>query len=149
MRFVRWPYNLFVLAGLISFFLSFLPTSQTIDIHLHDTVYVLHSAVIFRSIAIALVCFWIIYQLSSKILLSKSLVWIHLIVTFLIVVYFAFLIISSSNDNAQNGWNSSENSYASNLVFKILLATFFIAQILFVINIVGGIITWILKNKRN
>lgn len=59
------PYHLLGLAGTILLSLSFLVTGQTVDIHLHDTYFVIDGVWFVRIAAIFLLICWVIIHIKK------------------------------------------------------------------------------------
>jgi heme/copper-type cytochrome/quinol oxidase subunit 1 len=76
------PYSLLLLTALLLFAVGFFVTN-TIDIHLHDTYFVLPFRLLIWSMAIIFVLLWVLYLVTKKALLSKTLSWIHILLTIL------------------------------------------------------------------
>ena len=75
------PYHLFAVAALIFFVVGLFTGPQTIDIHLHDTDYVIgYSTACFYLSTLGLI-FWTIYLLFRNLLFHPALTWAHVIVT--------------------------------------------------------------------
>jgi heme/copper-type cytochrome/quinol oxidase subunit 1 len=141
------PYSLLLLKGLVfvvtSFFL--LKSGNEVDIHFHDTYYVIGHAHVFRLLATLALVLWTLYLLTFKMLYSKMLTWIHVIITILTLL---FLILTLYFDNhplnppfrrfydigSWQVYNSFKYTNPVNLILCILM----IGQIVFVINFIAG-----------
>jgi cytochrome c oxidase subunit I len=142
MNFFSRPYHLLVVAGVL-----FLPAlvftgNRTMDIHLHDTYYIISPLFLFLSAAVILLLLWGVYRLLDRFLLSKFLTWLHTIITvfaavLLLVNVFQIYSFSNSGFSSWTSFNQIQNTNQL-LVFALLVSG--IAQLLFVINIVGGIL---------
>ncbi|HEX8315730.1 MAG TPA: hypothetical protein VF609_12090 [Flavisolibacter sp.] len=128
-------YNCFGTAGFVLLGLSFLQHRQTIDIHVHDTYYVI--GVDF--ICIVLGCFflllWMTYQLFKKRLYASLLTNIHVIVTFVCI---ALLFVQAYAGTPRRYVDYSTFSSVNRIIpFVILLLL--AAQFLFLFNIIAGL----------
>jgi cytochrome c oxidase subunit 1 len=131
--------------GLISFFKS--SQNSTIDLHLHDTYFVIDHTHIFGFLAIVALLMWILYLLINKILYSKALSWAHIIITILTLVIFALaLFLRNKILNPKpiryydySNWNSSKMYSTQMKSFAILILILLLAQITFVVNVVAGL----------
>ncbi|MEO9022277.1 MAG: hypothetical protein ABI237_11260 [Ginsengibacter sp.] len=147
MQIRKRPYNLLLLTGLILILTCFFFFNQntTIDIHLHDTYFVIAHSHFFWLLAIPALMIWTIYLLTNKILYSKALTWVHVIITISTLVLLAStLFMGESLFNPApkhyydySSWNSSVTTPA-----RIIADTIFIllsGQIIFIINFIAGI----------
>lgn len=147
MQLKKKPYYLLLYASLILILVSFLKSdrSTTIDLHLHDTYFVIAHTSIFRLLAIPTFFLWTLYLLTDKTLYSKILTWIHVIITILTLILFAWILFFGegflnpmpgryyefSKWNAHSVFNSSMNT--------IVISMFVWGQIIFVINLIAGL----------
>lgn len=142
------PYSLFVLAALILLAISLFVRERIIDIHAHDTMYVITLAYILWAITILFLLIWTIYKLAAKILLSNYLTWFHVIVT---LAFFFFLIIISlvpATPPVQelNRDNRRQEIQREQIIYGSILVLFIVAQICFLVNLVGGLLRG--RNQR-
>src|SRR5947208_1197836 len=77
------PYNLLFLVAFVFILISFLGMNNPVDLHFYDTYVVMNDRVLFWIIAALLMCFAVIYRLTYRVLLSRYLTWIHLVLTLL------------------------------------------------------------------
>ena len=136
------PGIVLVLFAVLLIITSFFFNSDAIDIHVHDAYFVIAYAHLFWLVS----AFWfvlaLIYWLTSGFLLSYQLTWIHVILTLLLFMVF-FIFTLSVKQNAPPyldlsiwpGFNRSHNRILSWLVLLL-----FFTQLLFIVNIAGGII---------
>ncbi|MEO6330832.1 MAG: hypothetical protein ABIO55_17990 [Ginsengibacter sp.] len=95
------PYNLLLLTAVLILIASFFAFDKTLDIHLHDTYFIITMAHSFWIIIILLLIFWTLYLLTKRFLFSKILTWLNVI---LIVATSVFLVtISFYSNNYYNG----------------------------------------------
>lgn len=142
MNIISRPYNLLGLAGVLVILLSFFLADHTIDLHIYDTYYLIASSFLFTGIAILLMFFWIIYRAADQVLYSKILTWVHVIVTLLALL---FILIAASqmyafNEPKYNSWTTINKFRSVNKLIMLASLVFGISQLLFAINIVGGMI---------
>lgn len=148
---LKKPYQLLLYAGIVLILMSFLELNQTttFDLHLRDTYFVIAGTHIFWLLAILTFFLWTLYLLTSKILYSKTLTWIHVIVTILTLTLFLLILCFGERflnplprryyDFSQ--WNSY-SAYNSNM--KAIVISIFVllsGQIIFVVNLIAGLIT--------
>jgi len=141
------PENLLFFSGTILFVLSFIVFNQSIDIHLHDTYFVINRALIFRLLSITVFLIWVLYKVTSKLLFSNRLSRIHIIATLSAVGMLILFMYSGGKllnptpiryfDYSNWDFNEVNSDYT-----KALLIFFWItmaAQITYVINLICGI----------
>jgi heme/copper-type cytochrome/quinol oxidase subunit 1 len=129
------------LAAILLLLFSFF-SGGTLDIHIHDTYYIIAQAQLFVSIAILLLLFSFIYKITSKNLLSKSLSWLH---TWFTLLFAALLVFSVFKANSfertdYSTWSSFVQFQTENRFVVLLFLFGTIAQLLLIINLVGGIL---------
>jgi len=90
------PYNLLLVTAVLILIASFFAFDQTLDIYLHDTLYVIAMTHIFWTTIILLLIFWTLYSLTKRFLFSKILTWTHII---LAIVTSIFLVTISFYSN--------------------------------------------------
>jgi heme/copper-type cytochrome/quinol oxidase subunit 1 len=137
------PYHLLGLFGLLVFLFSFFSNnSGTVDLHIHDTVFIISIPHILKALAMVLLFFWLIYNFTIKILFSKAITWIHIIGTLLFTFYIAALNYNIQNTNVtdRSGWTTFEQISDVNFIVSILILIFLICQLLFIFNIIAGLI---------
>jgi cytochrome c oxidase subunit 1 len=91
--FRKRPYHLLLLTALIILMASFFASNETLDIHLHDTYFIIALTNLFAGISVLLLILWLLYLFTSRLLFSNMLTWIHILSTtiaFLLLVVFSF-----------------------------------------------------------
>ena len=77
--FKKYPYNLLLLLAILilvtSFFIS---TEGAIDLHLHDTYFIISKVYLFWLVSGVLIVFWVLNSITKRFLFSKILTSIHL-----------------------------------------------------------------------
>lgn len=148
--FLKTPYNYFLLFAILSLFMSFL-VNDSIDIHLHDTYFVISTRVILWTITAILFFVWGIYTLLKYILLFKWLSWLHILASVIAVGVIFFIASQPYNYTPKsrvyyNGVNTLTTEERKMLVpFAVAVILFFFGQLAFVVNTIGGIIKYLLK----
>jgi heme/copper-type cytochrome/quinol oxidase subunit 1 len=123
-----------------------------VDIHLHDTYYVIANVHIYWTIALFLLLEWAIYSVAEKFLWTRYLTWLHIVVTVAIIGYcftptFQQYILPLDEPVS---YQQVEAFYHEQYKRIILLASLMTgAQLLFMINFFGGAIVQITKREHN
>jgi heme/copper-type cytochrome/quinol oxidase subunit 1 len=148
-RLKQSPYHLLLLTGLVLVLISFfLDQSKTVDIHVHDTYYVIAQGHVFIFFAFIVLVLWFLYLLTKKFLYSKSLTWTHVIITLFPLLFLLFLLnfgsdiinprprcyLDYSNWNKFNAYNR-DMRWISYITIALLLG-----QIIFIVNLIIGIV---------
>jgi len=144
------PYNLLLLIGLLLILTSLFLFDKynTVDIHLHDTYYIIAHTHIFWLLAGIALFSWTLYLLTFKMLYSNTLTWVHIIITGLTLILLSFSsflnngVLSSMprgyyKYNAWNSLNRNDNWTKAIVIAIILLLA---GQIVFIINFLVGIL---------
>jgi heme/copper-type cytochrome/quinol oxidase subunit 1 len=134
-RLFRPLYNCFGTVGFVLLGLSFLQHRQTIDIHLHDTYYVIGVDFICIVLGLFFLLLWMTYQLFKKRLYSQLLTNIHVIVTFFCS---AFWFVQAYTGTPRRYIDYSTFNSISG-VFSFVILLFLAAQLLFLFNIIAGL----------
>ena len=143
------PYNLLLWTGLILVLTSFfiLKQNNTVDIHLHDTYFVIAHTHIFWLLAFLALFVWTLYLLTNKIMFSKALVWTHIIITIMTILLFALsLFFGDSFINPTprryydySSWNSFDNYTTFTKAFGVTIFVLLFGQFIFVIIFIVGL----------
>jgi heme/copper-type cytochrome/quinol oxidase subunit 1 len=127
---------------------GFIPTEKTIDIQLHDSYWVFEENHLFIAGCFLFYFLFGLYLFSQKILFSKRLIWIHVLITiaFTLLILFITKTISFLTPIVPRRYYryneiDSFKQYAFlNDLISIFTITVFFAQFIFLINIILGII---------
>lgn len=149
MRIKSRPYNLLLLAGIV-FMLSSLFTfkqNNTIDIHLHDTYYIIAHTHILWLLTFLVFFVWTLYSLTNRFLLSMALTWAHVIITlltlFLLIgtLFFGynFTDLTTRRYLDYSNWKSYDAYAQYSKAIVIIVIALFLGQIIYVVNFIGGL----------
>lgn len=143
------PYNLLLWTGVILILTSLilLKKDSIIDIHLHDTYFVVDIRYVFWFLAILSLFVWILYFLTHKILYSKAFTWIHIIVTILTLMSISSILYYVGNISTSefrhlydfSSWEviKSYNQYTK--AIAISLSVLILGQVIFIVNFTTGL----------
>ena len=136
-------YQFLLPASLVLFVMAFFASDKTIDLHLHDTYYVITLSVLILTSAFMILISWGLYRLTNKLLFSATLSGIHIGQCLLICVATAtsFWWVDKIPRRISDISNSSLLRIDPALIMPALILFFFLAGLLlFVINLVMGLI---------
>jgi cytochrome c oxidase subunit 1 len=120
-------------------------TSQTIDIHLHDTYYIIALSHVLWAFAFLLMVLWILYRLTHKILYSRKLTWTHIVVSLLTVLLLCLFISNNLFDSQSkryidlSSWTTFSDYQQTTRMLRYTVAGLLLGQLLFIINLIAGI----------
>ncbi len=135
--------------------IGFFQPDKTVDIHIHDTYFVISNPHYYFGMGLLLLLITVIVFLTKSVAWKSSLMWLHTVATAVIFLFLALIPIIFSAGLAGEPrryydlsgspllWNRHEN--LSNCL-QLGLLLLLIAQLLFVINICIGLIKKLLKN---
>ena len=153
------PYNLLLLTALLLFAGGFLAT-QTIDIHLHDTYFVFTSRFLIWSGALLFALLWVLYLATKTALFSKTLSWIHILLTIiscLVIITTAYLMhnvyegLAAMPSRYLDYGVAKKYDYLNNLEIAtwILLLILALGQIIYIVNLFVGIYKRVRRKNNN
>ncbi|MEO6001256.1 MAG: hypothetical protein ABIN89_30675 [Chitinophagaceae bacterium] len=140
---IKYPEKLFFVIGIITLLLSFLVFNQTLDIHIHDTYFIIDHRTLYRSLAFLAFFYGLLYKWTKTILFSPFLTWAHFILT--IIAVFLIIIESSRNVYTQRSygndmWQNTEQWRTSQMRISTITFTLIAVQLTYFTNLVGGLI---------
>ena len=139
-RILNQAYFLFILIVTILILISIFLRERLIDIHIHDTKFVISLMPVLWIISVTLILGWAIYRLTNKFLLTKYLTWFHVIATLLVFIFFIGVCLWQNTSPTQEvSWKSLEEELQrEQKIFLTISIVFILAQTAFIINLVGG-----------
>lgn len=147
MRKLSQPYHLLLVVGLLTAFLSLFCKAETIDIHIHDTYYILGARFMLLAPSVLLLLLCVLYTMASGILLSNKLTRLHIIITIIMAAPIITIPLwTVFYRHSFVGYDTFSHSQIQDIVaisFLLLIA----GQFLFVANLVGGVISRLRRKK--
>jgi cytochrome c oxidase subunit I len=148
-KFLR-PHIIFVITGCILVVIGILSHNKTTDIHLHDTYFVISQAIVFFTLAGLVFIYAVIYLyfFTIRILLSRILTVLHLFG----VIVSLYILLFYQPDHADisvprryidmNAWQKF------NWFIVLGVTLFLIANLCFIVNLIGGILRQLKENRK-
>jgi hypothetical protein len=135
------PGTTFLILAVIFLILSFFRLGETIDIHLHDTMFVVSTKIICYFLAILCGIEFLIYRFLNFLMFNTRISWIQ---AFFTLLSFSLVVISISfpqlnqprNDYSIKDWK--ELAIRNNTFAIIIVGSFLLGQVLLVLNITAG-----------
>jgi heme/copper-type cytochrome/quinol oxidase subunit 1 len=136
------PYQLLLLAALSLLISGFLSVKGTIDLHFHDTYFVIDHVQFYLILSIPAFVLWTIYLLTRNILLSQLMTWVHVALTLLAIGAFICLPLFSYPPRYVDvsPWSTFNEFQRTNQIMAGIALIFTLAQLILIANIVGGIV---------
>ena len=133
-------YHLLLVAFLLLTVVSFLFGKKTIDIHVHDTFFVTPLHFYFIAIAVLLLVSWLLHQFSRNIFRYQKLVAVHVILIILPTIFLALLPGIYDSQYIDVSSFSLKRFQLLNMGILTAILVFLLAQVLFIINFIAGLI---------
>jgi heme/copper-type cytochrome/quinol oxidase subunit 1 len=148
------PHNLLWIGALLTLAISLISGNAALDYTPGDTYYVISYSSIYLWFALLLIIFWVVYLLTERLLLSKMLTVIHILATLLpVVIFFALAKADLGMSGiprryyAITAFNASPD-YQLLVPYLAIIAAFLIAQVCFLVNLVGGLVKYFIRVSR-
>jgi hypothetical protein len=133
--FKKRPFHLFIPAAFVLLCIAIFAGRQPFDINMLDTYFVMAIYTAFSVLIVLLILMWGLYKLTENILFLKWLTWFHVTVT--ITLLSSLVTI-----------NMVLNGYQSSTLIQKGVGLFVLTQIVFIVNIIVGMVRWISKKKQ-
>jgi hypothetical protein len=144
--FIKRPYNFFLLASVLLALGAFYIPRQILDIHLHDTYYVISVTYLFWAIALMFLFAWVGYKLTNRYLLTKYLTWFHVASTLIVVMILLTTKLwhdnpVQTNERGPLSFRKLFETQQKQHIIPITISILFMAgQIGYFINLLGGLL---------
>ncbi len=142
MNLLSKPYHLFALAAVLLIMLSFIPANHPMDLPVQGASYVLSYTDTLRAIAMLLLLFWILYMITFRFLFSTVLIWLHIVITLLLLTLIVFLFFRFSVENIPDEIKdlSFQAGLNPRMVVPVLIMLLLITQLTYIINLFLGVV---------
>lgn len=138
------PYNLLLIVALLLFIAALLSFNFPIDLHFHDTYFVLPITYLIWLPGLLLFLFWLIYLFTKHFLFSKALMWIHILLSILCSVFILALTYISTYSFAGTEvpkYYYDDGTFGNlSKVTVIAFLILFLGQFTYFINLCAGVI---------
>jgi hypothetical protein len=135
------PFQLFILTSLTLFILSFFPIGNSKSVDIGGIYSDISWSAIYQVLSAFLLLVWLLYIFIKKRLLSKKLIWAHVLATILPIL----AAIIYYNFTPQDRLQSAKTEYWA--IYSLLLFLDVSAQFVLILNIAGGIVKRLTKRK--
>ena len=136
--------------GLILIIINFFTNDITVDIHIHNTYFII--ANYFAIIGLLLLFLWLLIALTKSLVWQKSLSRIHILLSVLILIFWASLPLWYNSL-----WNHSRSPYTYTDFYRfrrfeglmsVSLLIFLLAQVIFIFNLIAGLVRRLIRQSK-
>jgi hypothetical protein len=138
------PFNLFLVTAILLLVFSFMTRGQSIDIHIHDTLFVISTILFIWALGITLLLIWAIYKLTSKFLWARFLTWFHVAITIFVLLVLLTenfwhdkLIPPIKGDIVSFDTFQTFTGQEKKIILPLIIL-FLAGQLAFILNVIGG-----------
>ncbi len=141
----RKPYGILLIAALLVSIVSFVPDGA-IDIHLHDTYFIIATAHVYRAVALLLLFFAFLYRILRYLLYLDLLSWLHILVTLLgcalvlLPMHYEGFAGQPRRYYDYSAWASFKQFEQLNRVISVVAISWILAQAVFLLHILLGLL---------
>jgi cytochrome c oxidase subunit 1 len=147
------PYDLLLITSVLLLITSFFPLQSTLDLHLHDTYFVIAVSHITWVLSLFLFLMWGIYRLLSEVLFSRVMTWLHVLLTVIPLVIIMIIIIRQSlsipagmpRRYVDYNWSAFESFQRYNTFISVIAMVCILCQPVIILNVALGVIVWLRK----
>ena len=156
-NFKKRPYCLLLLTAVLLLVASFFVHNQTLDMHLHDTYFIISMPLLFWPMILLLLLFWILYLFTERFLSSKVLMWVHIILMVLASVSLVGILFYSNYQEEAgsprqyydfSNWESMAQFDGLARRIVVIFLAIFLGVIIYIINLFTGLIKRF-RGRRN
>ena len=141
MNLLSKPYHMLALSAVLLIILSFIPISHAMNMPVQGASYVLNYVDTLRASAMLLLLLWILYMITTRILFSTLLIWIHIVITLLLMALIVFLFFRFAGHDASG--QVKELSFQTGLRYQmmvpVLILLLLLTQLIYLINLLLGV----------
>ena len=121
--------------------------NNSVDIHIHDTYFVIGLGYFFGLLAIIFLFLWMIYLLTNKLLYSEALTRLHVMVSILALVFVVFIVFFGDNFSTPKprryyyyrAWRPFGTYTTFTKAMGITISLLFVGQFILIINLIAGL----------
>lgn len=146
----KHPYHLLPLAAIPFLVIFFVWNDVTMDLHFHDTYFVIPARLLTLVPVAYLLIIWIVYLATRKVLFSQKLIWIHVIFAIVLPCFiFAFPYLIHTNlftgDRPRRYYDFNEFNYypfrsaLPSYLFRIFFLVLLLGQLIYPVNFFLGL----------
>ncbi|MBE7169493.1 MAG: hypothetical protein INR73_02825 [Williamsia sp.] len=137
-------YRMLLITALVLVAVSFIPVKNTIDLHIHDTYFVLSHATLYTTLAAFLTLTGLISMAANKFLYSSWLARVHIILTLtilltLLILFYIHTSFILTRQATGPDINSLMQIYRTGQFIAVLLLLMLATQLLLPVNLVLGL----------
>jgi heme/copper-type cytochrome/quinol oxidase subunit 1 len=144
------PYHLLLLTALtFGCLAAFTDPGQQLDIHLHDTYFIVAHNQILMLLALIALLLWTLYVLTNKFLYSRTLAWIHIVMSILPLATIALWLFRPSLLESHPAPRYMAIEYYRNYASLVRLCLLLIlaGQLALPVNLVTGLVRYFKKES--
>jgi hypothetical protein len=141
------PHFLFLLTALVLLIASYFMRGQSVDLHIHDTYFVISLNYFIWTISIIFVLLWGLYTWTEQILWTKKLTWFHVLATLMVFVALATtgiwhdMFIPPVKSDTTSFQNFLQNQKRDQIIAYLISATCITGQLAYLVNLIVGLFT--------
>lgn len=137
------PNRFLLISVVLLVILSFFSYHKTLDLHIHDTYFVISLNSIYWTLALIQFLFILVYWWSGNILLSSFLTWTHVVFTLSLVCFVItapYWIPWFEQSFHRDPYKAIEQRMKFNRAVNLVGLLLIIGQLVFFVNLIGGAI---------
>lgn len=137
------PHKTLFLVGLLIAVLSFFVSAKTLDVHLHDTYYIISLPTIYGLLAGVLFLYALLYWWTGRIAYSPVLTWTHIVLTLLLVLFAAtapLWLKAVEQGFSPDPFRAAEQQWRFQRKASTFALVLLSGQLLFFINLIAGLV---------
>ena len=157
MKIKRNPFHLLLLNAFFLFFVSLFIPNKEIDIHFHDTYFILPIKYLIWFPTLVQFAFWIFYLTTKQYLFSNLLSWIHILLllsTSLFTLFPTYFLFHFASKSITIPWTFAalKNLRSYQIHSDLVSSSFFVligCSLIYITNLIIGLLKGINRMKTN